>query len=104
MFGPPGCLTETNLSRCNEGEIPDDWGIFPRTCLDLLLLTNNNTEVCTLEASALEIYQDKVYDLLNDSANIIIGREVAKRKHDINCCCQDCCDDRAESTRAKLTK
>ena len=80
MFGPPGCLTESVLNntttRSHKEEapvtpIPPDWGIFPRIALNLLLLPG-----CTLHASAIEIYQDVVYDLLNNSTRISVANKV----------------------------
>jgi hypothetical protein len=50
--------------------IPADWGIFPRMAMHLLSLPG-----CTLHASAVEVYQDVVYDLLNDSKRISISSQ-----------------------------
>ena len=68
MFGPPGCLTESELMSVDERSTPASWGIFPRLTMDLLASNY------TLNATAVEIYQDFTYDLLNCGKRISIGR------------------------------
>ena len=67
MFGPPGALTEASLAEAG-GSVPADWGIFPRTVLELLQSGEG-----TLHASAVEVYDDKAYDLLADRAQLSVG-------------------------------
>jgi len=68
MFGPPGCLTEAALGAAGGG-VPEPWGIFPRTVLRLL----GAPGLGSLHASAVEVYQDKAYDLLADRAPLTVG-------------------------------
>ena len=69
MFGPTGCLTEAELAQVGpSGAAPSRWGIFPRVALHLLAQQD-----CTLHASAVEIYQERVYDLLNHSRMLSVG-------------------------------
>ncbi|GMI10252.1 hypothetical protein TrVE_jg94 [Triparma verrucosa] len=59
IFGPEGCLR------------PDksiDWGLMPRLLEELL-----NTENISVSVSAVEVYQDLAYDLLNNSAPLTVG-------------------------------
>ena len=67
MFGPTGSLTEASVDNAN-GNIPFEWGIFPRFVLHIL---NSNTTV--LHASAIEVYQNVAYDLNNGRKILRIG-------------------------------
>lgn len=67
MFGPPGCLTEASLADAGGGT-PSTWGLFPRTVLELL-----QSGTGALHATAVEVYQDKAYDLLADRAPLTVG-------------------------------
>jgi len=70
MFGPPGSLTEASL-RDSGGRAPASWGVFPRTVLQLLEVSG----LGTLHASAVEVYQEKAYDLLADRAQLAVGSQ-----------------------------
>jgi len=74
MFGPPGSLTEASLE---EGDTPSLWGVFPRTVLELLKRLGAGS---TLHASAVEVYQEKAYDLLADRAPLTVGSKSSGRK------------------------
>jgi len=75
MFGPPGSLTEVSLvETC--GEAPAAWGVFPRTVLQLLKVPG----LGKLHASAVEVYQDKAYDLLANRAALTVGTQKAGHK------------------------
>ena len=67
MCGPPGSLTEASLAEAGGG-VPPDWGIFPRTVLEIL-----QSGAGSLHASAVEVYDDKAYDLLADRAQLAVG-------------------------------
>ena len=69
MFGPPGSLTEESVRGCGGGEAPAAWGVFPRTVLQLLQVPG----LGALHASAVEVYQEKAYDLLADRAQLAVG-------------------------------
>jgi hypothetical protein len=67
MFGPPGCLTEASLAEAG-GRTPVEWGLFPRAVLELL-----QSGAGTLHATAVEVYQNKAFDLLADRAPLTVG-------------------------------
>ena len=69
MFGPPGSLSETALGRAGGG-IPASWGVFPRCMIALLRMLG----VTSLHASAVEVYQDRAFDLLQDRKPLKIGK------------------------------
>ncbi|GMI00731.1 hypothetical protein TrLO_g8517 [Triparma laevis f. longispina] len=59
IFGPEGCLR------------PDksiDWGLMPRLLRDLM-----EEEGVSISVSAVEVYQDLAYDLMNNSAPLTVG-------------------------------
>ncbi|KAI9348470.1 P-loop containing nucleoside triphosphate hydrolase protein [Obelidium mucronatum] len=58
VLGPPGCLTENELSQAG-GAIPARWGLLPRILMNLV----GDSSLSVL-ASAVEVYQDSVFDLL----------------------------------------
>ena len=66
MFGPPGSLTEAALNSA-DGGIPLMWGMFPRLCLMFL------EQGMKLHASAIEIYAEGAYDLLNDLTSLKVA-------------------------------
>ena len=76
MFGPPGCLTEASLSESPGTAPPRAWGVFPRMALELL----QHGSGCSLHVSAIEVYQDKAYDLLADRAPLQVGSKSAGRQ------------------------
>lgn len=69
MFGPTGSLTESSLAQSNEG-IPEDWGVLPRTMLNIL---NENSSFGTMYVSAIEVYVNTAYDLLNGRCALKVG-------------------------------
>ena len=75
MFGPPGSLTEASLQAAG-GTAPASWGMFPRAVLHLLRLPG----LGRLHASAVEVYQEKAYDLLADRAQLAVGVQKTGRK------------------------
>ena len=83
IFGPPGALTETSVEHLShsvatmEGDSPDDWGLFPRIALALLAAGTG-----ALHASAVEVYQEKAFDLLADRIQLTVGTQKAGRKTD----------------------
>ena len=56
--------------------MPPAWGLLPRLALELLRAGAGST----LHASAIEVYQDKAYDLLADRAPLTVGTKSAGRK------------------------
>ena len=73
IFGPPGCLTEATLQHSdNDGarSAPTDWGLFPRVALELLASGKG-----ALHASAVEVYQERAYDLLADRLPLAVGTQ-----------------------------
>ena len=93
MFGPRGSLTEASLAEAN-GATPSAWGIFPRLMMDLL----NEPDMGTFVASAIEVYQDRAYDLLNNRKALSVGGtrsqggglNVNGKLHPISCYCRIC--------------
>ena len=75
FFGPPGSLTLVSLGLAGGG-VPPAWGLLPRLALELLRAGAGST----LHASAIEVYQDKAYDLLADRAPLTVGTKSAGRK------------------------
>ena len=75
IFGPPGSLTQESLAQAGGG-VPPAWGLLPRLALELLRAGAGST----LHASAIEVYQDKAYDLLADRAPLTVGTKSAGRK------------------------
>lgn len=94
QFGPPGSLTEAALVKAN-GAIPPAWGVFPRL---LMKLMNNESTMGTLAASAIEVYQDRAYDLLNKRKHLVVGGTRSKssglvvngKMHPVSCTCLIC--------------
>jgi kinesin family member C2/C3 len=61
MFGPPGVLCEAVASTAVEdGGITDSWGLMPRIVHDIMGGMDSGDK---LTASAVEIYQERVFDL-----------------------------------------
>ena len=67
VFGPTGSLTESSLEEAN-GTVPREWGIFPRIAHAMVSDSRN------LKASAVEIYQNAPFDLLNNRAPLQVSR------------------------------
>ena len=74
MFGPPGSLTDAALEQAGHGAAPQSWGVFPRTVLELLHMPGFDG---ALHASAVEVYQDKAFDLLAERAPLTVGSSKA---------------------------
>ena len=70
MFGPTGCLTEASVAAAGGG-IPPDWGLFPRAVLEMMQAPG--VQPSSVHASAVEVYHENVFDLLNDRSPITIG-------------------------------
>lgn len=82
MFGPEGCLTESELEAAPLATgVPPRWGVFPRVALALLQQCEDTEagDSLTLRASAVEVYQNKVYDLLNDRSPLKVGASSKQR-------------------------
>ena len=70
MFGPPGALTEASLEQA-AGAVPPLWGAFPRAMLQLL--SAPELAGATFHASAIEIYMEHAYDLLDGRKPVKVG-------------------------------
>ena len=71
MFGPTGSLTEASLGECKTaGAAPRDWGVFPRIALAMV----RDASGTGLRASAVEIYNNSPFDLLNDRKPLHVSR------------------------------
>ena len=70
MFGPPGTLTEASLEQA-AGAVPETWGAFPRAMMDLLGAPELSG--ATFHASAIEIYMEHAYDLLDGRKSVKVG-------------------------------
>lgn len=78
IFGPEGCLR------------PDksiDWGLMPRLLRDLM-----EEEGVSISVSAVEVYQDLAYDLMNNSAPLTVGtkgrdQHTETGEHGFGCVC-----------------
>ena len=73
IFGPPGCLTEATLRGSDNNSArsaPADWGLFPRVALELLASGKG-----ALHASAIEVYQERAYDLLAERLPLAVGTQ-----------------------------
>ena len=76
MFGPSGCLTESALAEREGGAAPAPWGVFPRVALELLRSGGGSTgggDGMVLHASAVEVYNNIAYDLLDDRRQLQIS-------------------------------
>ena len=118
IFGPPGVLTEAALLESDgydgAASAPAEWGLFPRIALELLASGKGQT---TLHASAVEVYQEKAFDLLADRLHLAVGaqksgRQVAGGKadkgdasaavpHKSTCSCRDCYKAKEEEKKAR---
>lgn len=70
MFGPPGCLTEASVAASGDS-IPTDWGLFPRSVLTLMHAPG--IDPSSVYASAVEVYHENVFDLLDDRNQLAVG-------------------------------
>eukprot|EP00505_MAST-04D_sp_SCG-Rhode-Island_P002607 Stramenopile-MAST_4_protein_2607 len=70
VFGPTGSLTEASLQgKTTKTGVPVAWGIFPRVALAMVEDSGGN-----LKASAIEIYNNSPFDLLNDRKQLQVSR------------------------------
>ena len=83
MFGPPGCLVEARVRRWREAcsssgspgsRAPRDWGVFPRAVLELM----HADGVRSIRASAVEVYHENVFDLMNERTQLSLGSSKTK--------------------------
>ena len=72
MFGPPGCLTEAAVDAAGGG-IPHAWGLFPRAVLHMMRAEGTEEEEATMHASAIEIYHESVFDLMDNRNQLQVG-------------------------------
>lgn len=74
LFGPPNSFNPNSLLEANEtfeGEnIPSTWGVFPRSVLRLLAKMGTSSSI---SATAVEIYLDNCYDLMNEKVRVPIA-------------------------------
>jgi kinesin family protein 5 len=91
LLGAPGSLTETNLHTSGTNA-PKEWGIFPRAAFKILESHQNDS----LYASAVEVYQECGYDLLNNRSFLTLksARTDARGHHPCSCTCFDCHNER----------
>jgi hypothetical protein len=69
VFGPHGSLTEASLhGPTTASGAPIQWGIFPRIALAMVDSTSN------LKASAIEIYNNTPFDLLNGKKSLQVSQ------------------------------
>ena len=80
MFGPPGCLVEARVQQwCEESggestDAPRDWGVFPRAVLEMM----RTPGVRSIRASAVEVYHEHVFDLMNAREQLSLGSSRTK--------------------------
>ena len=70
MFGAPGCLSEASLEGLGSSGFAPAWGILPRALLTLLRSLPPSAKI---HASAIEVYQELAYDLLNERSPLVVG-------------------------------
>ena len=69
VFGPTGSLTEASLhGPTTSSGAPTQWGIFPRIALAMVGSAGN------LKASAIEIYNNTPFDLLNEKKSLQVSQ------------------------------
>jgi hypothetical protein len=70
MFGPTGSLSEASLQEtvALSSETPELWGIFPRIAQSMVEISGN------LKASAVEVYNEAPFDLLNGRNPLQLSR------------------------------
>ena len=92
MFGPPGCLVEARVRQwrgestsSSDGggtstDAPRDWGVFPRAVLELM----RTPGVRSIRASAVEVYDENVFDLMNAREQLSLGSSKTKFGRRVN--------------------
>ena len=73
MFGPPGSLTEAavDAAAAGGGAVPETWGLFPRAVLHVM---REGETAAAVQASAVEIYHEGVFDLMDNRNPLQVGR------------------------------
>ena len=82
MFGPAGCLVEAEVTRWRasgtasdaSSSAPLEWGVFPRAALELM----RTPGVRSIRASAVEVYHENVFDLMNGREQLSLGSSKTK--------------------------
>jgi hypothetical protein len=90
MFGPAGCLVEAEVTRwrasgtssaasssaasSSSSSAPLEWGVFPRAALELM----RTPGVRSIRASAVEVYHENVFDLMNGREQLSLGSSKTK--------------------------
>ncbi|CAE7522398.1 KIN14A, partial [Symbiodinium pilosum] len=72
IFGPPGVLTEHDYNE--SGGYPKTWGFFPYAAVATLteLRQKGLQKRAQLKLTAMEIYLEKMFDLLNDRQHVAV--------------------------------
>jgi len=70
MFGPTGSLTEASLEQ-SAGRVPELWGAFPVAMMELL--SAPELAGASFHASAIEVYMEHAYDLLDGRKPLKVG-------------------------------
>mmetsp|Transcript_27552 Transcript_27552/g.61958 ORF Transcript_27552/g.61958 Transcript_27552/m.61958 type:complete len:543 (+) Transcript_27552:28-1656(+) len=72
IFGPPGVLTEHDYNQ--SGGYPQTWGFFPYAAVATLtaLQQRGLKKRAQLKVSVLEVYLEKMFDLLNDRHHVAV--------------------------------
>ena len=74
IFGPHDSLSVARLQQTSP-TIPQEWGLFPRITIALL----DQYKGTTIHASAIELYQETAYDLLNNRAPLQLKSSDSQR-------------------------
>ena len=95
MFGPPGCLVENAVRRWEESKnnttAPCDWGLFPRSVL--CLMDTKRCGVRSIYATAIEVYHENVFDLMNGREQLSVGSSKTKFGRRVAGACESGSDD-----------
>ena len=72
IFGPPGVLTEHDYNQ--SGGYPQTWGFFPYAAVATLTDLGNKglMKRAQLKISAVEVYLERMFDLLNDRQHVAV--------------------------------
>ena len=80
LFGPPGSLTSHSIEQCAPHSVPPQWGCMPRLMFDLVNNQNSFGQFSNVLVSAIEVYQDSAYDLLNNRGPLRVGTKSLGRR------------------------
>ena len=80
LFGPPGSLTSHSIEQCDVHSVPPQWGCMPRLMFDLVNNQNSFGQFSNVLVSAIEVYQDSAYDLLNNRGPLRVGTKSLGRR------------------------